>query len=242
MSTAARHKEIVTSLAAAGKHTPYAADANEPDPRYLGYGVRAPQMKTLISGWLPGFRALDDQARVELATALIRSGYGEQKTVALALLNMSLDFFKPDQFGLVDQLVRKQHGWSKIDAYAGSSLRALLARHPQRTLALTSHWSTDHELWLRRASVVLFTRNIARQGSHIDHALGLCEVLKHDPEDMVQKGVRWCLKDHMRFDKPRIVEYVISLRQQGVPATVTSYALRDLPRQERQDILKCRQV
>ena len=25
----------------------------------------------------------------------------------------------------------------------------------------------------------------------------------NDPEDMVRKGVGWCLKDHLRFDKPR---------------------------------------
>ncbi len=236
MKTTAIRSDIVTTLAAAGKDTPYTADANEPDPRYLGYGVRAPQMKILLSQWQPTFRQLDNKARISLAGQLIDSGYGEQKTVALALLNLSLDYFEPDKFSLVDKLMRKQHGWSKIDAYAGSFLKSLLGEYPEDMLALTRLWSRDPELWLRRASVLLFTRNVARSGTYIDHALQLCETLKHDPEDMVRKGVGWCLKDHLGFDKPRLIDYVTLLRQQGVSSTVTLYALRGLNRDERQAI------
>jgi len=231
------HQKIVSTLKSAGRDTPYTADANETDPRYLGYGVRAPRMKQLIAQWLPDFRQLDDQSRVALAHKLIESGYGEQKTVALTLLNLSINYFQPEKFDLVDEFIRKQHGWSKIDAYTGSFLKSLLDLFPDEILALTRAWSTDPELWLRRASVVLFTRSVARSGEHIDHALGLCDLLKHDGEDLVQKGVGWCLKDHLRFDKPRIKDYVVNLRQQGVPATITSYALRNLAKAERQAII-----
>ncbi len=43
------HRRIVTDLVAAGRGSPYAADANEPDPRYLGYGVRAGTMQSAVS-------------------------------------------------------------------------------------------------------------------------------------------------------------------------------------------------
>ncbi len=237
MNLTETHQQIILTLENAGKDTPYKADANETDPRYLGYGVRAPQIKQLIAQWLPVFRQFDDQTRIALARRLIDSGYGEQKSVALSLLNLSIGYFNPEQFALVDQIIRKQHGWSKIDAYAGSFLRSLLDQYPVEMLALTRAWSTDPELWLRRASVVVFTRRVARSGKYIDHALELCEVLKHDSEDLVQKGVGWCLKDHLRFDKPRLVNCIANLRQQGVPSTVTLYAMRDLAKAERQAII-----
>ena len=237
MNLAKTHQKIVLTLENAGKDTPYTADANETDPRYLGYGVRAPQMKQLIAQWLPDFQQLDNQSRVALAQKLIDSGYGEQKTVALSLLNLSIDYFTPEQFELVVEFIGKQQGWSTSDAYAGSFLKSLLDLYPEKILALTKAWSTDAELWLRRASVVVFTRHVARSGIYIDHALELCELLKHDREDLVQKGVGWCLKDHLRFDKPRIKDYVVKLRQQSVPATITSYALRDLAKAERQAII-----
>ena len=44
--------------------TAYAADANEPDPRYRGYGVRMPAMRALIKKLKPAFRKLDPDERL----------------------------------------------------------------------------------------------------------------------------------------------------------------------------------
>ena len=90
---------------------------------------------------------------------------------------------------------------------------------------------------MRRASVVLFTRKVALSGKYNDVALEHCESLKHDAEDLVQKGVGWSLKDLMRSDKKRILKYVMSLREQGVSSVVTLYALRDIKGEERAKIL-----
>lgn len=234
------YKDIVLSLETAGQGTPYAADANEPDPRYLGYGVRAPQMKTLIASYRTQFNALSVAEKVALARRLIESGFGEQQTVALHLLDQVADYFTPARFDVLDSLVRRLHGWSKIDTCTGSLLRFVLAAHPAELLALVEQWNGDEELWLRRASVVLFTRRVARSGSHTETALALCENLKHDPEDMVRKGVGWCLKDLMRADKARVLDYVIGLRRQKVSATITLYALRDISGPERESVLAAR--
>ena len=98
-------------------------------------------------------------------------------------------------------------------------------------------WNSDDELWLRRASVVLFTRKVARSGLHTSTALEFCENLKHDPEDMVQKGVGWCLKDLMHTDKKRVLDYVIGLRRQKVSSTITLYSLRGIKGKERESVL-----
>ncbi len=234
------YKDIVLSLETAGRGTPYAADANEPDPRYLGYGVRAPQMKTLIASYRTQFNALSVAEKLALARQLIESSYGEQQTVALHLLDQVADYFTPSRFDVLDSLVRGLHGWSKIDTCTGSLLRFVLAAHPPELIALVRQWNCDEELWLRRASVVLFTRRVARSGLHTDTALALCENLKNDPQDMVRKGVGWCLKDLMRTDKARVLDYVVGLRRQKVSATITLYALRDIAGVERESILAAR--
>jgi 3-methyladenine DNA glycosylase AlkD len=169
---------------------------------------------------------------------LIGSGYGEQKTVALYLLDRFVDRFTPDRFDQVDQLFRQLHGWSKIDAYTGSFLKTLLTTYPEQTLQLVSAWNRDVDPWLRRASVVLFTRKTAASGLYTDAALEFCEHLKHDPEDMVRKGVGWCLKDLMKADRQRVIDYVIELRRQKVSSTITLYALRDIKGEERKTILE----
>jgi 3-methyladenine DNA glycosylase AlkD len=234
----ALHQRIVRDLVTASQGSRYAADANEPDPRYLGYGVRAVAMKALIAKHKAEIRALGLQDKLDLATTLIRSGYGEQKSVALHVLQQMSSYFTPNRFDLLDEQVRGLHGWSKIDGITGTLLKDVLERHPKELTKLVGRWNADDDLWMRRASVVLFTRKVARSGKYNDVALRHCENLKHDPEDMVRKGVGWSLKDLMRSDKKRVLAYVLSLRQQHVSSVITLYALRDIKGAERAKVLQ----
>ncbi len=54
----------------------------------------------------------------------------------------------------------------------------------------------------------------------------------------LRKGVGWALKDNMRFDKRRVLDYIRDLRRKGVSSTITLYAIRDLKGKEREEILK----
>lgn len=224
---------IASNLRTLGAATPYRADANEPDPRYLGYGVRAPAMKAVLSGLKPAFSALEPEQKITLATRLIASGYGEQKTVALALLEQVPGCFTPDRFDHLEALIRGLHGWSKIDAYTKAFLPQILKANTPELIALMRRWNTDQDLWLRRTSVVLFTRKVAQSGLYKDVALAHCNALIHDPEHLVQTGVGWCLRDLMRWHKSEILPHVMALRQNGVSSTITLYALRDIKGAER---------
>lgn len=231
-------RAISTQLSALGKDTPYVADANEPDPRYLGYGVRAPEMKRFISSLKPDFRALDTEQKVELATRLISSGYGEQKSVALALLETVPDYFTPERFGQLETLVGGLHGWSKIDSVTKLFLPKILERHERELIDLMGRWNAHEDRWLRRASVVLFTRKVAKSKSFKDVAVQHCNTLLHDDEHLVQTGVGWCLRDLMRWHKAEILPYVIDLRRAGVSSKITLYALRDIKGEERTSVFQ----
>ncbi|MEM8659179.1 MAG: DNA alkylation repair protein [Pseudomonadota bacterium] len=235
---AALHAAISLKLSNLGDGSPYAADANEPDPRYLGYGVRAPEMKRFISSLKPEISPLSTVQKIDLATRLIRSGYGEQKSVALALLEQVPEYFTPQRFDLLEDLMRGLHGWSKIDSFTNVFLPRILEAHADELLDLLGRWTRDDDPWLRRASVVLFTRKVAQTGLYKDIALRHCNALIHDAEHLVQTGVGWCLRDLMRQHKPDILPYVLNLRRAGVSSKITLYALRDIKGEERRAILK----
>lgn len=238
MSNAAKlYNSILTDLVAAGQESQYGADANEPDPRYKSYGVRAEGKKKIIRAHRQAIGGLQPQEQLELARRLIESEYGEQQSIALFILEPIAEHFTPDNFDQLDTYVRCLHGWSKIDAYTGSLLRDVLFQHPDELIDLVGQWNRDEDLWLRRASVVLFTRKVAKSGQFTDNALNFCENLVHDPEVMVQKGVGWSLKDMMHRDRERIMDYVIDLRARGVSSVITLYAIKDLKGDERAAIL-----
>lgn len=228
---------IVANLVEEGAKSPYVADANEPDPRYKSYGVRADGKKRVIKNHRAAIRALSTDEKLALAHKLIKSRVGEQQSIGLFVLEPIANYFTPTNFTELDSLIRCLHGWSKVDSFTGSLLRSVLARHPNELIELVRQWNADDDLWLRRTSVVLFTRKVARSGLHNDVALELCDNLRFDPEKLVLKGVGWSLKDMMRSDKERIVAYVKRLRAQGVSSIVTLYAIKDLTGDERAAVL-----
>ena len=227
------YRAIVADLVAAGAASPYPADANEPDPRYLSYGVRAAGKKQIISRHRPAVRALDRDDRLRLAETLISSGYGEQQSVGLAILEPLADHFSPDRLDELDGLVRHLRGWSKVDEFSGSLVRDVLFNHPDALLPYVRRWNADDDRWLKRLSVVLFTRKVAASGRFTDIALDLCDNLAHDEEDLVRKGVGWSLKDLLKVDRDRVLAHVAALRADGVSGVVIRYAIKDLPAAER---------
>jgi len=103
-------------------------------------------------------------------------------------------------------------------------------------LDLLRKWNSSKSLWKRRASVVTFTRKIGISGDFTDEALELCDNLIWEKEDYVRKGVGWALKDNMRGAKKKVLEYVKSLRRQGISSVITLYAIRDLKGKEREEV------
>jgi 3-methyladenine DNA glycosylase AlkD len=231
------YDSIVADLEGAGRESAYQADATEPDARYKSYGVRADGKKRIIGSYKSAIRSLETQEQLGLAQKLIESEYGEQQSVGLFILEPFAYYFSPGKFEELDNYVRHLHGWSKIDSFTGSLLRDVLFLYPDEFVNLVRSWNQDEDLWLRRASVVLFTRKVAMSGRFNDIALELCGNLVDDPELLVQKGVGWSLKDLMRNDKERIANYVIELRARGVSSTITLYAIKDLKGEERAAIL-----
>lgn len=228
---------IVADLVKEGRNSPYVADANELDVRYLSYGVRADGKKRVIKTYRAAIRTLSLDEKLSLAHRLIESRYGEQQSVGLFILESIADYFSPDKFAELDGLIRCLHGWSKVDSFTGSLLPMVLANHSEEMVALAQQWNASDDLWLRRASVVLFTRKVAKSGLYNDVALQLCDNLVFDSENLVLKGVGWSLKDMMRSDKTRIVAYVKKLRSQGVSSVVTLYAIKNLKGAERAAVL-----
>ncbi len=235
--TTALYNSIVADIETAGCNSHYQADANESDPRYKSYGVRAAGRKQIIRTHKDAVRNLQFNQQLALAEKFLYSEYGEQQSFALFILEPFASYFSPDKFDQLNKYIRYLHGWSKIDSYTGTLLRDVLFQYPDQFIDLVRSWNQDEDIWLRRASVVLFTRKVAESGEFNDVALELCENLVFDQELLVQKGVGWSLKDLMRSDKARIVDYVIDLRSRGVSSVITLHAIKDLKGDERRAIL-----
>ena len=189
------------------------------------------------------FHDLSLEECIELAEKFIRSGNSISIHMGIHLLYLRREELDHTHFGHFDEFLDHFVGWGNADHFCvgrGSVLQPMLEKYPEKVIELLRKWNQSDNKWKRRASVVVFTRSIAKSGRYIDEALALCENLIWDEEDLVRKGVGWALKDNMRADKERVLEYVKSLRKRGASSVITLYAIRDLKGNEREEVLRVR--
>jgi 3-methyladenine DNA glycosylase AlkD len=207
---------------------------------FVAYGLNTPAWRAIMRGFRPRIRALSLDERLSLADALLADGEGWLGHSAIYVLALSVRELGPQHLERLDRMADSFTGWSHVDDVCISVVQPLLLVHRAETLALLERWNRSPNRWKRRASVVAFVRKIGESGEFTDDALRLCGNLVHDAEDLVRKGVGWALKDAMRGDHDRVLAHVKELRQRGVPAVITLYAIRDLKGPVRAEVLSSR--
>lgn len=204
------------------------------------YGISTSEFREIAKKFRQAFKELDSKDRFELAKRFFRSGYAGQMSLGTALLRLSVKEMKPRDFRVLEEVGDCLNNWGTVDGFCIDVLQPLLLAHPDEILKILRKWNKSESLWKRRGSVVVFTRSIGASGKFTDETLELCDGLIWDEEDYVRKGVGWALKDTMRGDKRKVLEYVKGLRRKGVSAVVTLYAMRDLEGKEREQVLRTR--
>jgi 3-methyladenine DNA glycosylase AlkD len=204
----------------------------------VSYGFDKSDMKKVHSKFDVSFYDLSIDEGIDLAGKFIKSGNSTLIHIGIHLLALKRDELYPNHLKFFDEFLDHFVGWGNVDHFCGSILRFLIKRYPNEVIRLLRKWNRSYNKWKRRASVVVFTRRIAKDGEFINEALELCENLIWDEDDLVRKGVGWALKDNMRSDKRRVLQYVKNLRRRGVSSVITLYAIRDLKGEERNEVLK----
>jgi len=243
LSPAAVRRGFVRALEhEAGRKPRVARVVGHPEP-VKAYGLPVAKMRQVFKAKIPAVADLGLNDRLVLAKLLLASHIEEEGHCALGVLRMSVDELTPQHFATIDELLDDFCTWTEVDDFAtgtGGITPVLLDRFPKETLRLHDTWSRSPNMWKRRTSVVTFTRRIAGEGRFVDETLRFCEALMRDPEDLVQKGVGWALKDTIRAGpaaKRRVLALVRRMRRDGIPSTITLYAIRDLTGADRESIL-----
>lgn len=205
---------------------------------YNSYGLKAPVLDRIHRLHKTVLRELSCEDTRSLATRFYASHKEEEVLTGNYILALHTDCLAlPEQNTYLNQISDKLMSWSTTDDFTGTIIQPLLLQQPAATLKLLRKWNISSNIWQQRTSVVAFTRKIGESGNFTSEALEFCQNLIASSEDLVQKAVGWALKDVMRGDKQRVLEYVKKLRKNGAPATITLYAIRDLKDKERAEVL-----
>ena len=222
-----------------------AAEFSEPVPEtryhkhreYLTYGMKTAEMWRIMKVYRSQIMALPLDERLDLAARLLRRQIGEYGHAGINIIAISRAELEPWHFPYLDQRIDDFRSWSHVDYFCVDVLQPLLRRFPAETLAQLDSWRQSANRFKRRCSVVTFTRKVGASGAYTSECLAMCDHLIWDPEDIVQKGVGWALKDNLKGAPAAVIDYVKELRWLGVPSTITLYAIRDLKGEARQKVL-----
>ena len=218
-----------------------AAQEDKKYHKYKGHrslGIKAGTLDKLLKKYKTEVRELSCGKAFALAQMLYKDKIEDTILAGNFVLRNKIECIGKSKLSFLDKALEYFCSWSTIDDFCIDVLQPILLNYPNDTLRFLKKWNQSKNMWKRRASVVAFVRKVGVDGKFTDEALALCENLIIDKEDLVRKGVGWCLKDVMRGDKKKVFDYVKKLRKRSVPATITLYAIRDLKGFERAEILK----
>jgi 3-methyladenine DNA glycosylase AlkD len=186
-----------------------------------------------------GFRRVKPLGRdviLDLCDALLASRKRYTRFVAFEWAGKLESEFEKEDFARFERWLRAYvDSWADCDGLCCGVLGPLIARFPDLS-AKRMKWAGSRSLWLRRASAVSLIVP-ARRGLLIDDVLKSARALLTDPEDLVQKGCGWMLKEAGDRFLPEVHRFVMANKGK-MPRTALRYAIEKWPSARRREAMR----
>lgn len=205
---------------------------NEPvDP----YGIRAPQVRQIAAAAYRQLKHWPPAQRNRFCQELWKSGKLEEGAIAVYVYRRFGRLCSSCEFHLFEKWIdRYVRNWAHCDGVASWLLAACVENEPE-LIQLLPRWTASENRWKRRAAIVSLLQE-AKRGRNTEAILKTAAALIEDPDDMVQKGVGWVLKETYP-NKPKEVIKFLRARKGRVPRLTLRIAAEKMTPRDRQEIL-----
>jgi 3-methyladenine DNA glycosylase AlkD len=212
----------------------YDAKKAEAAKRYFrepieSWGLPMPLCKEIAATFYPRVKENLPLA-VEVVGELHRHGVFEVAVVGDYMLTRMKGYLTPRHFDTFDGWVDTLSNWANTDGMCTGLISETVRKDPKLVERLLD-WTNSENRWRRRAAVVSLVP-IARKGEMLNDVFRLADRLMEDPDDMVQKGVGWLLKEASKRHPEEVREYLLRWRLK-TSALVLRYASEKLPSDKR---------
>lgn len=147
---------------------------------------------------------------LQVADNLFNGDINEDKNAAVFLLEDLTDKFGDPEFSLLKSWLPRISNWSDHDALVHYLIGPMIATKPARAKNVF-RWAKFPDRWHRRAACVALIQG-TRQKMFFPEIVRLSIQLLHDPDDMVQKGLGWLLRETAKADPKRTVQHLRRIR------------------------------
>ena len=191
------------------------------------YGVSNPVAEKIAARHFPTVKPLGKKKIFLLCEELLKSDYCEEAFIACNWSCRLRKEFAPEDFPTFERWLEKYvNNWAKCDTLCNHTIGSFVEMYPQ-FLKNLKQWAKADNRWLRRAAAVTLIVP-AKQGKVLDDIFEISDILLTDPDDLVQKGYGWLLKDAAIKHQAEIFKYVMK-NKKTIPRTALRYAIERMP-------------
>ena len=138
---------------------------------------------------------------LRVADKLFSGRYLEEKVFAVLMLQNQTKHFGEAEFKLFVSWLDRVTSWADHDGLVHYVIAPMVYADPKRCREVFP-WAKSKNRWHRRAACVALIRG-ARQKTFFEETVRLSNLLLHDEDDMVQKGLGWLLREMAKADPKR---------------------------------------
>lgn len=171
---------------------------------------------------------------IQVADGLFSGSVLEEKVAAVFLLENLDAQFGDREFRMFESWLDRVSSWADHDALVHDVIAPMVTAKPAR-VRFVLRWAKSSNRWRRRAACVALIRG-ARKKMFFPEIVKLSDSLLNDPDDMVQKGLGWLLRETAKYDARKTVPYLMKIRKRA-PRLVLRTACETLPSNLRKRIL-----
>ena len=220
-------KQIKASLKSSSTPAAKASFSRFFKEKVNGYGVKVPVVNRLAKEYYRKIKALPKKKIFSLCDRLMESGMIEEKFIAAEWAEEQARNFIGSDFVILEKWVKNYiSNWAECDSLCNHAVGSFISKYPEYISELKK-WAGSNNRWVKRASCVSLILP-ARRGEFLSDVFELADMLRNDPDDMVQKGYGWMLKEASRKHAKEVFNYVMKYKK-TMPRTAFRYAIEKLP-------------
>ncbi|MCW4025559.1 MAG: DNA alkylation repair protein [Candidatus Bathyarchaeota archaeon] len=200
------------------------------------YGIKTAVVSKIAKKHWSQAKMLSKLELFELCEELFQADFMEEAFIVSEWLPRYIKHLIPDDLATFRGWIEKYiNNWAKCDSFCNHTIGDLLQKYPE-TIKEVQSWANSQNRWLKRASAVSLIVP-AKKGLFLKEAIEIADALLLDPDDLVQKGYGWLLKEESRKHQKEVYEYVVKNRQ-IMPRTALRYAIELMPKELKAEAIK----
>ena len=201
------------------------------------YGVKTEIVRKIAEKFWPQIERLDKEVIFCICEELFRSEFMEEAFVVAFWLPNYIEKLEPGDLATFKFWIEHYvDNWAKCDSLCNHTVGDLIQKFPTLISELKD-WAKSKNRWLKRSAAVSLVIP-ARRGLFLEEALGICDDLLSDPDEMVQKGYGWLLKEESKMNQNEVFNFVVRNKRR-MPRIALRYAVELMPETLREEAM-CR--